>query len=232
MATNNPTTEPPVDPTISRLDLAVARSLDTARARAETRVKRFLDAGFELVNSPGGTDITVQDVVDRSGQSLRSFYQYFAGKYEFLLALFEELVRFTAEQLQEQVAEEDQAVDRLHRFVVEYHRLCRPGTKSRTPRRVPTSAMAEFGQQLLTTHPKEASKAFAPLMSLLVELVDDAMAQGVVRTDVPSRRMAGVMLQSTMFNAFATTISGSAAKSADDASEEFWHLMFEGIGSF
>ena len=37
-----------------------------------------------------GKDFTVQDVVERSGQSLRSFYQYFAGKHELLLALFEE----------------------------------------------------------------------------------------------------------------------------------------------
>ena len=32
----------------------------------------------------------MQEVVDRSKQSLRSFYQYFDGKHELLLALFEE----------------------------------------------------------------------------------------------------------------------------------------------
>jgi hypothetical protein len=43
--------------------------------------------------------------------------------------------------------------------------------------------------------------------------------------------MAGVVLQAIAFNAFAATISGSAAKSAEEASEEFWHLIFEGIGA-
>src|SRR5215510_11774124 len=82
-------------------ELAVARSLDPARARAEQRVQRFLDAALELMHSDSEKEFTVQDVVEKSGQSLRSFYQYFAGKHELLLALFEEAVRTTAEQLTE-----------------------------------------------------------------------------------------------------------------------------------
>src|SRR3954447_17856414 len=93
-----------LEPT-SRRDIAVARSLDPARARAEKRVQRFLDAALELMDPSTGKEFTVQEVVERSGQSLRSFYQYFAGKHELLLALFEESIRTAAEQLREQVAE-------------------------------------------------------------------------------------------------------------------------------
>src|SRR2546429_7461323 len=99
-------------------ELAVARSLDPARVRAENRVQRFLDAAVELMNSAPGKEFTVQEVVERSGQSLRSFYQYFAGKYELLLALFEESVRSTAEQLREEIAAESDPLERLHTFAV------------------------------------------------------------------------------------------------------------------
>ena len=76
---------------VRRRDIAVARSLDSARLRSEGRVQRFLDAGFELLSrAESGKEFTVQEVVDRSGQSLRSFYKYFAGKHELLLALFDE----------------------------------------------------------------------------------------------------------------------------------------------
>ena len=112
--------------TSSWRELAVARSLDSARMRAETRVQRFLDAAVELMNASPGKEFTVQEVVERSGQSLRSVYQYFAGKHELLLALFEESVRSTSEHLRECVDEGDDPMDRLHRFVVEYYRLCRP----------------------------------------------------------------------------------------------------------
>src|SRR3954464_14719853 len=118
--------------TTSWRELAVARSLDSARTRAENRVQRFLDAALELMESGSTKEFTVQEVVERSGQSLRSFYQYFGGKHELLLALFEEAVRSTAEHLRDKVAEEDDALERLHRFVVEYYRLCRPKAPGKT----------------------------------------------------------------------------------------------------
>ena len=102
------------DAPVRRRDLAVARSLDSARVRSEGRVQRFLDAGFELLASAeSGRDFTVQEVVDRSGQSLRSFYQYFAGKHELLLALFDEAIRSTAERLEDQLAKERTPLERL-----------------------------------------------------------------------------------------------------------------------
>src|SRR4051812_11965469 len=122
------------DPSVdgaSRRELAVARVVDPARARAETRVQRFLDAALELMSSTSGKDFTVQEVVERSGQSLRSFYQYFDGKYELLLALFEDSVRTTAQQLQTQIDAETDPLERLRLAVVEYYKVCRPPSKGR-----------------------------------------------------------------------------------------------------
>src|SRR5690348_12202714 len=127
------------DVPVRRRDLAVARSLDAARLRSEGRVQRFLDAGFELLASAdSGRDFTVQEVVDRSGQSLRSFYQYFAGKHELLLALFDEAIRSTAERLEDQLAAERDPLERLRRFVVEYYRMCMPAPKGRASKNNPT----------------------------------------------------------------------------------------------
>jgi hypothetical protein len=91
--------------------------------------------------------------------------------------------------------------------------------------------MADFAQQLLTAHPKEAARAFAPLVELLEEVLDEAAQAGVIREDVNNRRIAGVVLQAIMFNAFATTISGSAGDPADEAAEELWNLLLRGIGA-
>ena len=205
-------------------ELAVARSLDPARVRAEKRVQRFLDAALELMTTSSGKDFTVQEVVERSGQSLRSFYQYFAGKYELLLALFEESVRSTAEQLSHEVEGVDDPRERLHRFVTAYYRACQPGPAATGP------ALAQFAQQLLTEHPKEAARAFGPLVSLLVQVLDDAAEAGAVRPRLDHRRIAGIVLQAVMFNAFAATISGSPAFDGD-AAEDAWALIFDGIGA-
>ena len=211
---------------LSRRELAVARSLDSARARAENRVQQFLDAALELMQEDSGREFTVQEVVERSGQSLRSFYQYFDGKYELLLALFEESIRNTAGRLRAAIAGEDDALARLHRFTVEYYAMCRPAKGRVTP------TMANFAQQLLTDHPDEASRAFLPLVTMLEGLLADAEVAGAVRTGLDHNRIAGVVLQAIMFNAFATTISASsAARKGDAGAGTLWDLLLDGIAT-
>ncbi len=223
------TTNEPVDSPTWR-ELAVARSLDPARVRAEKRVQRFLDAALELMDSsPTGKEFTVQEVVERSGQSLRSFYQYFGGKHELLLALFEEAVRSTATSLRERIEREDDPYERLHLFVVEYYRMCRPVGKAKATKTRPTPAMAEFAQQLLTAHPPEAARAFVPIVSLFEEVLDEAVVAGVVRVGLPARRTAGVVLEAVMFNSFSSIISGSASDRDGDPAEELWELLFNGM---
>jgi AcrR family transcriptional regulator len=229
VATNEPET---VAPAVTWREQAVARSLDSARLRAESRVQRFFDAALELMHdNDSGKEFTVQEVVERSGQSLRSFYQYFGGKQELLLALFEESVRSTADFLQEKLAGETDPLERVHRFVVEYYRLCRPGTRS-TSKKAPARALGEFAQQLLTSEPAEAARAFVPLVSLFEEILGDAEAAGLIRPGLSRHRVAGVVLEAIMFNAFSTTIAGPSAASGDlDSGEELWDFVFNGIGS-
>jgi AcrR family transcriptional regulator len=229
--TNEPSTGAGAGEGVSWRELAVARSLDSARTRAENRVQRFLDAALELMNeSASGKDFTVQEVVERSGQSLRSFYQYFGGKHELLLALFEESVRSTAELLREKVAEEDDPLERLHRFVVEHFRLCRPMKKGKAAKNLPAPVLVEFAQQLLTAHPAEAARAFVPMVSLCKELLQGAEEAGAIRADLRRGPLAGILLEAIMFNAFSSTISGTSVQSdAEHDAEELWDLLLNGM---
>lgn len=218
---------------VSWRELAVTRSLDSARSRAENRVQRFMAAATELINSGNGKDFTVYEVVERSGQSLRSFYQLFDGKHELLLALFEESVISTAELLRQKVADEQDPLQRLHRFVVEYHQLCgrSSGTGTQSRKGAP-AVVTEFAQQLLTDRPKEAARAFAPLADYFGELLQDAVDAGMVRSDLPAHRVTGLVLEAVMFNAFSSTIAGTSVQGEDqNAAEELWDVILHGIGS-
>jgi AcrR family transcriptional regulator len=220
------------DPGVSRRELAVARSLYSARARAEDRFQRFLDAALELMKEGDqGRDFTVQEVVDRSGQSLRLFYQYFGGKHELLLALFEETVRSTTEFLRDRIAADEDALDRLHRFVVEYYQICRPIPAGGPPAQIPNAwMMVDFAQQLITSHPTEAALAFSPLVTLFGEVLDDAAAAKAIRPGLRQSAMAGMVLEAIMFNAFSATIMGMSLRGeASDAAEEIWDLILHGV---
>jgi AcrR family transcriptional regulator len=237
MTKNESAADPaPAEPAVSWREAAVSRSLGSARARAENRVQRFLDAAIELMNEgDSDRDFTVQEVVERSGQSLRTFYQYFGGKQELLLAVFEESVRSTTQMLSDRIAEEDDAFERLHRFVVEYYRICRPAPAGKSSKKAPvTSVMVDFAQQLLTGHPRDAAMAFGPLVSLFGDLLDEAAAAGTIRSDLRNSPIAGVVLEAIMFNAFSATIGGTpkSVKAADaiDPAEELWDLIVNGIG--
>src|ERR1700721_2152489 len=87
---------------VRRRDLAVARSLDSARLRSEGRVQSFLDAGFELVN------------------------RAVAGKHVLVFPFFHEAPLQTADRLEKQIARQGPPLERLHCFVVEYYRMCLP----------------------------------------------------------------------------------------------------------
>jgi len=211
----------------SRRELAVSRTVDPARERAEMKVQAFLDAAHELLAAGG--DFTLQMVVERSGQSLRSFYQHFAGKHELLLALFEESIQASATQLAEELGEGGDPLDRLRTFVLEYHRLCLQGTARYAETPLQSRAMAQYAQQLLIYHPAEATQAFAPLVAILDGLLREARRAEAVRADLDDD-VAGFVLQSVMFNAFVPTIAGTPA--ADDPSasaEKLWGLLFQGL---
>ena len=118
-----------------------------------------------------GRDFTVQEVVERSGQSLHSFYQYFGGKHELLLALFEERVRSTTEHLAARIAEE---TTRSSASTASWWSTTACAVRPRASRYQEDgdpSGMAEFAQQLLTEHPKEAARVFVPLLSLFEEVL-------------------------------------------------------------
>jgi hypothetical protein len=66
------------------------------------------------------------------------------------------------------------------------------------------------------------------MVALFERVIAEAAATGRVRGDFA---VTGVLLQATMFNAFATTISRSPAGTGDDAAEQLWDLVLNGISA-
>ena len=72
--------------------LSIERSLQGPRARAQERTDRFVGAAMELMAERGSIEFTVQDVVDRSKMSIRTFYNFFASKDDLLVAVHETIL--------------------------------------------------------------------------------------------------------------------------------------------
>lgn len=197
-------------------DRAIERSTRAARERAAKRVQQFLNAARKIIAEKDSIEFTVQEVVDRSKQSLRSFYQYFDGKHELLLALFEEEMGEAVVRIKKATIEGD-PLDRLEQAVLILYDLCSPGRSSAQP------LFSEFAQRLLITHPAEVSTAYAPLFEYVVDLVKDASEADLLRPGRP-RRLAAIVLQ------VATTTAGRTGASRQPITgAEMWEFCLHAI---
>jgi len=205
---------------------AVSRSLSAARSRAEQRVQRFMDAAFELIDEKASTEFTIQEVIDRSGQSLRGFYQYFDGKDELLLALFEEVLRESAEDLREVVDALSDPLERLRAFAIRLHEWCEPVAEPRKRGRHNRRPISEFSMQLSMNHPDRVRDAMLPVSQMLVELLDAARAAGAIQAADP-RRTAVIMQQIIMYSWFGNRFVGSPRLRV--SAEETWQFCLHGL---
>jgi len=206
---------------------AVSKSLSAARSRAEQRVQGLLDAAFALIDEKGTTEFTIQEVVDRSKQSLRGFYQYFGGKDELIFALLEETVRESLEDLRDAVASESEPLERLRAFTIRLHEWCEPlGTRRKrgAHNRAPIS---EFSMQLAVKDPDRLAVVMTPISRMLVELLDAAVAGGAVQ--VPDTRRTALLIQQTvMYGWLMNRLAGKTRVHV--TSEDAWEFCLHGLG--
>jgi AcrR family transcriptional regulator len=175
---------------------AVSKSLSAARSRAEQRVQRLLDAAFDLIDERGTTEFTIQEVVERSKQSLRGFYQYFEGKDELLFALLEETIRESAADIREAVESESEPLERLRAFTIRLHEWCEPIGKRRKRGAHNRFPISEFSLQVAIKDPERVAAVMAPISRMLVELLDAAVAAEAI--EAADTQRAAVLIQQTV----------------------------------
>src|ERR1700722_9838063 len=212
---------------------AVERSTRAAKLRAEQRVQRFLDAAQSIITDKGTTDFTVQEVVDVSRQSLRSFYQHFDGKHELLLALFEDALRRATIQIAAAADAKTDPIDALRTGVQLLFELSRPDPDAHR------ALFSEFAPRLLLTHPAEVRRAHAPLLDLLTVLTARARQAGRLRSGAEPRRGAAPaggtgMVTAQTRGAPAPGTPGDSGGVADAnvrpvSADEIWNFVAHGI---
>jgi AcrR family transcriptional regulator len=206
---------------------AVSKSLSAARTRAEQRVQRLLDAAFELIDEKGTAEFTIQEVVDRSGQSLRGFYQYFEGKDELLFALLEESIDEAVEDLRGVVESEVEPLARLRAFTIRLHEWCEPVGARRKRGSHDRAPLSEFSMQLALKDPERLAAVMAPVSRMLIELLEAAVASGKLEVAEP-RRAALLVQQTVLYGWFMNRMvpNPRARVSAEDA----WEFCLHGLG--
>jgi AcrR family transcriptional regulator len=195
---------------------ALDRSLVEAKRRALDKSNGFVKAAMALLDETGTFNFTVQDVVDRSKLSLRSFYQTFASKDDLLLALFEECVATAAEWQRGRMVKHDDPIEQIREFLTSLW------IGQLSPEVV--RALSLYNLTLSATRPSDLAHALEPQLNVLHEAVERGVATGQVRDDVDTRRLSEILLN-TGNAAVHTTILQTGSESPDDV----WAFCLGGI---
>ncbi|MGH7856065.1 MAG: TetR/AcrR family transcriptional regulator [Candidatus Binatia bacterium] len=196
--------------------------MKSARARAHARSDRFVGAATQLLQERGNTDFTVQDVVDRSGMSIRTFYKYFASKEDLLVALYENVVaRDAVPRLRKRIEKQKDPLLRLRGYVESLLELtAKAGPAART--------LTSFENRLAESRPADLARAMKPQFDLLVELIEDVARTRPLRPDL-TVEMAARLTHYTVMAAAHARVLGSKVALAIPA-RTIWQYCASGIG--
>ena len=194
------------------------RSLDSARVQALARSGEFVHAALALLEEEGSMEFTVQDVVQRSGGSLRRFYQLFSSKDDLVLALFEELIAQLVEHIPLTVEAGAPPLARLEICVQTLWDFVRG--QDAPPAKIVRS-MAALHNQLAAARPDGLRLAWDPLRQLISGIIAEGVADGSIRTDIEVEELSDLFFDvSLAAHIFAIGRVGST------------HSRFDGLWAF
>jgi AcrR family transcriptional regulator len=202
---------------------STARALHAARRRAVERGRRIVAAAREIVAESGLDGLTVQKVRDRTGLSLRAFYQRFGGKDDLLVAVFEETLRAAATSLGAKTAAVADPVERLRMLVTG---IFTGGISDEVLKQ--SVPLSHEHLRLAESRPAELRFALEPLTVLLAEHLAAGIEAGVVRRSDP-RRLAVLVLHLVFAQIHAVVLGTVEARDVERSGAELWEFCWRAV---
>lgn len=138
-----------------------------------------------------GENVTVQDVAERAGFSLRILYRHFSSKEDLLAAVLEDQLEGAAHRHRLQLSKIDDPIERLAEFIR------RTVDITGNPLGV---ALARQETLLLLSHPAEVVRAQAPMAELGQELVQAAVDAGRIDPAIARHGVYSMMALKRAYN--------------------------------
>lgn len=192
-----------------------------SRQRSAEQQQAIVAAARRLVDTRSGA-FTTQELIAEAGIALQTFYRYFGGKDELLLAVIEDLISEAARDLAEAAADEPDPLARL-RFYITWM-LRSVVSENRGPAQFVTSEHWRLHQ----IFPDQIDRASQPIVDLFARELRAATEAGTLRSSDPDRDAWFTMrLVMSTFHHYAF-VSGDerAATIADD----LWSYCAAGFG--
>jgi len=170
----------------------------------------------------GDIDFTVQDIVDRSKMSIRTFYNFFASKDDVLVAVHETILASeVAPRLRKRCDAQIDPVLKIKAYIEGIFALTsEPGPISR--------ALTTFRNRLAETRPDDLDRAFMPQIELVQELVRGVFDAGRISGQLSADK-AAYLIHHTVLAAIHDRIL-APSHDIGVTSDDLWVFCCSGIG--
>ncbi len=194
-----------------------------SKARGVEQAKAIVDAAQRLIAIKGNT-FTTQELVKEAGIALQTFYRYFEGKDQLILAVIEQMVTESAEKYKEQASGLDDPLERLHFYVTVVIR----GLAARGDGVTSARFMATEHWRLQALVPEEMARASHAYTDLIQGEIDTATASGLL--DPPDPASAGWLITQLARSVFHYYAFVAPDGTYDEIGERVWEFCLAGLG--
>jgi TetR/AcrR family transcriptional regulator len=200
------------------------RAEEAARARTTGPTTRIVNAAIQLATDSGNMSFTVQELVDRAGVALQTFYRHFGSKDALMLAVVEESIRADRTRLEQKAAETSNPLDRLRIVIMTSFR-----TANRAVDGSLASALVREIRRLREEHPDELTTLIAPYVRVLQEAIVAADDAGLINAEDPARDAA--LINELVSGAFAHATTSWRGLTPLDDEAYIWHFCLRALGA-
>ena len=192
-----------------------------SNARSIKTAEQIMNAALALVGEKGSA-FTVQELAKEAGVSLQTFYRYFAGKEELILAVVEQLVTQACDERRAKAQDIADPVERLRSHVTDMIALLYQDINQEALRFVPSAHL-----RLQEVYPDELARVTRRFTDLLVPEIEAAVAAGrLTSTDIEQDAWFLTQLVVTTFHHYAFTSERPPAELAD----QLWGFCLGALG--
>jgi AcrR family transcriptional regulator len=184
----------------------------------------IVDAARRLIAAQGGA-FTTQDLVKEAGVALQTFYRYFEGKDQLLLAVFEDLISEAAATLDQQARELPNPVDRLRYYVTTLLGATRIDLTAPDPG---AQFVTAEHWRLHQSYPREIAAATQPITDLIERDLRLAADEGLLSPHDPAQDAWFTMrLVMSVFHHYAFV---ERDEHAGNTAEDVWAYCLAAFG--
>jgi AcrR family transcriptional regulator len=194
-----------------------------SRDRGVQQAKSVVEAAQRLI-ARDQTSFTMQQLLKEAGIALQTFYRYFEGKDQLLLAVIENMVEESCVVYRERARDLPDPVSRLRSYITSViTSLDARGENSGSPRFITTEHW-----RLFPLYPDEVTRATQPFSDLLLGEIEAATASGQLKTR-DSDHDAWLINQLVMavYHHYAFAATGESMQTVAD---RLWAFLVTGLG--